>query len=121
VKLSITAGDFVRSAHKVRVKGRFITYVDGYRAEYGFPDLDTALPHIQTWRISWGGKCVVIPKGLYSSVFLPQLGGIEVGPSKNGKGLLILMTTGEDAVTYDVAFIITKDGKARRVTLRCHS
>jgi hypothetical protein len=128
VTMDIEAGAFVAAEHKVKDSGGTI---DGYRSLPGYmTSWGNGFPHliITDWRIRWGGKPVHIPRGVYTSVFTPQLTGpksyfdmdsseVCVMSSDRGSALVVSMGCGYDGVTLTLAFVITKDGRVHRFVL----
>lgn len=131
VKVSIKEGEFVKSDHKLGIKEGHIITVDGYEADFARPDNFGVLPpHIKSWTVRWGDKDIVLPKGIYTSVFHPKLervekrfddartnNGVWIGASDDGESLLVIMLCGQDAQHVRLAFTITKEGKAHRFTM----
>lgn len=131
VKVSIQEGEFVKNDHKLEMEEDRIVTVDGYKAGFAQPDnFGVMPPHIKSWTIRWGDKDIVLPKGIYTSVFYPKLKGVEkrfddarlnnavwLGASDDGESLLVIMMCGQDAQHVRLAFTIPKDGKAHRFSV----
>jgi len=131
VEVSIQEGEFVKADHQLGVEEGHITTVDGYEGHFSQPDnFGKMPPHIKSWTVRWGGKDIVLPKGIYTSVFHPKLKSVEerfddarlnnavwIGESDDGESLLVIMMCGQDAQHVRLAFTIPKDGKAHRFTV----
>ena len=133
VEMDISEGDFVAAEHEVKPIDEHEPIIDGYEA---IAASDARLqdkivhPHIKKWSITWAGNKVPLPKGIYTSVFLPSLsdpkqnfddahrkGDMWIGASDDGKELLVTMVCGRDGVSQLIAFTIAKDGQAHRFYL----
>lgn len=128
IEMTITSDAFVKGDHKVEVEdGGQVATVDGFNAWYS---RGVTTPHIKSWTVRWGGKELKLNKGLYTSIFLPNLEGpapsfdvahlnhkVWIGPSEDGNELLVAMVCGHDGFTGLIAFTIDKDGKMRRFKL----
>ena len=131
--MDISEGDFVAAEHEVKPSDEHEPTIDGFEAiaatDVGL-EYKIVHPHIKKWSITWGGKKVPLPKGIYTSVFLPGLskpkqnfddahrkGGMWIGASDDGKQLLVTMVCGRDGVSQLIAFTISKDGQAHRFYL----
>lgn len=131
VKMSIQEGAFVKADHQLGMEEGHILTVDGYKAGFAPPDNSGVMsPHIKSWTVHWGGKEIVLPKGLYTSVFHPKLESVAkrfddarqthavwIGSSDDGESLLVILMCGLDAQHVRLAFTIPKDGKAHRFTV----
>ena len=130
VKVTIRMGELDPSAHKIERRDGAISTVDGHLAKFAEPRNGRMKPHITGWEIQWGDRRVEIPKGVYTSVFLPYLKGpakdlddamrngeLWIGPSEDGTSLLVIMMCGFDAQHERLAFVITKEGRAHRFSL----
>ena len=128
VKVSIQEGEFVKADHQLGMEEGRIMTVDGYETDFAQPNnFGVMPPHIKSWTVRWGGKDIVLPKGIYTSVFHPKLKSVEkrfddarrnnavwIGASDDGESLLVIIMCGMDAQHARLAFTITKDGKAHR-------
>jgi len=138
VEMDISEGDFLAAEHEVKPSDEHEPTIDGFEAiaasDASLEDKTVVHPHIKKWSITWGGKKVSLPKGIYTSVFLPGLsepnqnfdaahrkGDIWIGASDDGKELLVTMVCGRDGVSQLIAFTIAKDGQAHRFYLTCRS
>ena len=130
VSMSIKAGDFEEGLHEIVDKDGENPRIDGFKTCF-FRDRNGVMPHhITEWKITWGGKEVTIPKGAYTSIFLPNLEAVAehfdemdpgnkmwIGPSEDSGSLMVVMMCGYDAVHVRLALVIAKDGEVRRFFL----
>jgi hypothetical protein len=100
-----------------RIDGRIIYGTDG----------ELPRTEISKFIVSWNGHPVKIPKSLYSDCFEPHLSNISYETpiirtveSENGSSVLIHMQGSDAGGSYEVWWIISRDGKhSRFITKVC--
>jgi hypothetical protein len=125
ITVFINSIPFRASAHRIDSSGAIVERIDGRKA-YG---TDGDIPHneIGTFKVTWGGRPIRIPKRLYSDCFEPILTDafahvesgeeplvIQAVESEDGSSVLIDMYGGDAAGSYEVWWIISKNGKHSR-------
>jgi hypothetical protein len=135
VTVSIGSVPFQASAH--RIKSSTSISAHGRDTLYVVEQIDGRKPHgtdgeiprneIGKFNVTWGGRPLRIPKSLYSDCFEPiltdALGDVKSGhepfviqavASEDGSSVLINMYGSDAAGSYEVWWIISKNGKHRR-------
>jgi hypothetical protein len=80
--------------------------------------------HVSDFRINWNGRMIEVPKPLWQFVFnaslqpkstsFDSIGSVFVRPGTSGASILIHMSGGDAAGSFNSWWVISKDGKVDR-------
>jgi len=122
VHVAISMGAFDYSAHQFRRTQHGNVLVDGVPA-VGTDSFDPKT-HVSSFRVDWNGHAIEVPKHLFEFVFNPSLepkassfddrGSVLVLPGFSGSFILIHISGGDAAGSFNSWWVITKTGTVDR-------
>lgn len=102
IEIQIEKKKFDKKAHKIEGK-EYSLLIDGKEP--------IGTPVIPTWEISnfiikWNEKSIEVPKELYQDCYEPNIRGVTLLPSQDGKSILLHMNGSDGSYTYDAYWVI---------------
>lgn len=104
IEIQITKKKFDQKAHTIEGK-EYSLIIDG-KKPIGTPV--TPVWEISNFTIKWDGKLIELPKELYQDCYEPNLGGVTILPSYDGKSILLQMSGSDGAFAYDVYWVVER-------------
>lgn len=124
VRVFLKLRSFEPTRHSLRMREHH-ALIDGHAPVGIGPGSFSAATEFAGFEVSWNGQRVKVPPSIYSDLFNPSLvpktnlrledsGSVWASLNADGTAVLVEIEGGDDAVSYKVWIIISRNGKCLR-------